>query len=333
MDCNTKIVDYFRKFRQVLIVGILPPPLGGVSVHVYRMHKALKNSTVFNTHENSAFPLQKYFHLIWRVISGNFDAIHLHETNEKALLILFLLRLVLSFKIVLTIHNSRLFETKSKLKTFFWKRMIRHLSLLVVVGDHIIKDFKKRHVVLPNETLVEPAFFPPPQEEEEEIFKTYPESLLDFLKKKRPILVANAFQISFFRGEDLYGLDMCIDLTAIISKEYPTVGFVFALANENANTGYFQKMKHKIKELGVEQNFYFLTGQRELWPLFKTANLMIRPTTTDGDALSIREAMYLGCPALASDVSERPAGTILFKSRDLENLYIKTKEALHKTKI
>ena len=153
--------------------------------------------------------------------------------------------------------------------------------------------------------------------------------LSDFLDIHTPLVTANAFQIAFHQGIDLYGLDMCIELTAKLKSDYPNIGFVFALANEKVNTQYLEKMKQRLRELHIKDNFFLLTGQKELWPLFKKADLMIRPTTTDGNAVSIAEALYFDCPAVASDVCDRPEGTILFKSRDLEDLYIKTKELLN----
>ena len=79
-------------------------------------------------------------------------------------------------------------------------------------------------------------------------------------------------------------------------------------------------MKCKIEELGVKNNFYFLTGQRELWPLFKKVNLMVRPTSSDGFGISISEALFFSCPAIASNVCERPTGTIIFENRNLNDL-------------
>ena len=246
----------------------------------------------------------------------------------KLIITLKVLKLFKKFDIIVTSHNPRLFEIDSKVKKFFYKSFLKNINILVVVGSHILEDYQKRNIKIPNEIIIEPAFLPPPEGEENKILETYPKGLFNFIDEHSHVVTANAFQISFHQGIDLYGLDMCIELTAKLKKDYPNIGFIFALANEKANENYLNKMKIKIKELEIDQNFYFLTGQKELWPLFKKSDLMIRPTTTDGDALSIREAMYLGCSSIASDVSNRPKGTIVFKSRDLEDLYIKAKEVL-----
>lgn len=53
-------------------------------------------------------------------------------------------------------------------------------------------------------------------------------------------------------------------------------------------------------------------------------DMFIRPTNTDGDALSIREALTLKKPAIASNVCKRPEGTVLFENRNIDDLYSKT---------
>jgi glycosyltransferase involved in cell wall biosynthesis len=67
-------------------------------------------------------------------------------------------------------------------------------------------------------------------------------------------------------------------------------------------------------------------------PVLAEADVFVRPTNTDGDANSVREALYLGVPAVASDVVERPAGTILFRTRDLDDLEAKVRSVLSVTR-
>ncbi len=71
-----------------------------------------------------------------------------------------------------------------------------------------------------------------------------------------------------------------------------------------------------------------MTGQRELWPLLKAATVLLRPTTTDCDAVSIREALQFGRPVVASDGVARPEGTVVIVSRDLASFVIATRRVL-----
>jgi len=62
--------------------------------------------------------------------------------------------------------------------------------------------------------------------------------------------------------------------------------------------------------------------------LIEASDIMIRPTQTDGDALSVREALFLGKAVLASDVVSRPEGTSLYQKNNAEDLYNKTVELI-----
>ena len=73
-------------------------------------------------------------------------------------------------------------------------------------------------------------------------------------------------------------------------------------------------MKSKITEYNLNDNFHFITGQKEIWPLFKKADILIRPTYSDGYSVSIEEAMSLGCKVIASEGFERAKGTIEFQN-------------------
>ena len=54
--------------------------------------------------------------------------------------------------------------------------------------------------------------------------------------------------------------------------------------------------------------------------LINHSDIVLRTTNTDGDALTIREALYFGKTVIASDVIGRPSGTKLFKNRDVDSL-------------
>jgi len=46
------------------------------------------------------------------------------------------------------------------------------------------------------------------------------------------------------------------------------------------------------------------------------ADVFVRPTRADGDAVSVREALALGCAVVASEVGHRPPGCLLFPAGD-----------------
>ena len=58
------------------------------------------------------------------------------------------------------------------------------------------------------------------------------------------------------------------------------------------------------------------------------ARLMLRTTLYDGDALSVREALQLGTPVIATDNGMRPAGVRLIPKSDSQSLLRAIDEAL-----
>ena len=64
-------------------------------------------------------------------------------------------------------------------------------------------------------------------------------------------------------------------------------------------------------------------SQSELWPVFNMVDLFIRPSYSDGDANSIREALYFGVPVVASDCVRRPNSVITFNTGDKKAFYNK----------
>jgi glycogen(starch) synthase len=50
------------------------------------------------------------------------------------------------------------------------------------------------------------------------------------------------------------------------------------------------------------------------------SDVLARPTTIDGDAITVREALALGTPAVASDAVLRPEGTRVFRTGDAASL-------------
>jgi len=210
--------------------------------------------------------------------------------------------------------------------------MIKKAKFIQVVNpiyEKFIHDYLR---IERDNVYVNHAFLPPPLEDEHNILKTYNKKLNEFLLNRYPIIISNAACIRIINGTDAYGLDMCIELIYRLRKDFPNIGLIFAIANEKIHSDYLQKMILKIKKLNIEKNCYFLTGQREIWPLYKKVHLTVRPTSIDGYGSSLAEALYFNCPAIASNVCRRPKGTILFNNRDSDDFFKKCKKIIMKKK-
>jgi glycosyltransferase involved in cell wall biosynthesis len=131
-----------------------------------------------------------------------------------------------------------------------------------------------------------------------------------FLRQGRSLVMA-AYRLSVDgRGRTLYGLETAIDSFASVGRDHRDLQLAIFLASPPRSRREAQLLRGLVARAldpdlrGRIRVFY---GQ-PLAPALGLATLFLRPTLTDGDAVSIREAMTAGLPVLASDVVGRPEG-------------------------
>ena len=67
--------------------------------------------------------------------------------------------------------------------------------------------------------------------------------------------------------------------------------------------------------------------------MLKISDVFIRNTSTDGDSLSLREAINLNINCYATDVVDRPVGTIIYSSLNDLNLERKSLYKINKNEL
>ena len=87
------------------------------------------------------------------------------------------------------------------------------------------------------------------------------------------------------------------------------------------------------KQLGIDNKIFWQIGAinniRSLW---HQTNIYIRPTSTDGDSVAVREVLDEGVVVVASDVCWRPEGVVTYRYSDLNDFIEKVKANLCKEK-
>ena len=321
MASNNSLFALLRRYSSILEVGPYPPPLGGVSVHISRLVKSLDNCELFDLSQPGG---RKFIKLFLSLMLNKRDLVHVHVITLKILSIVLVAQCFKGYVIVVTDHNSRLFEGKTKIQLFLLKYFLRRTNYIVVVGAHILRSYEQ-HKIKPKENfLISNSFIPPNLSDKKEILKTYPTEYHDFVQSHSPIINTNAYKLILHNGIDLYGIDLCIELICKLRENYPNIGLLFFLADDKYNIEYLNTLKEMISQKNLSKNIIFITDQRELWASYLDSDLMVRATCTDGFGVSIAEALHVGCPAIASDVCQRAPGTILFKNRNFDELYQKS---------
>jgi len=322
---------------KVALIGSYPPPPGGISIHIQRLKRQLEERgygcIVYDLKGQNELPEKNVIRienvkkwLLRYLFFAKENIVHYHNSDWKMRVVIGLMGL-LGKKTIISVQGASL-EDSLKSASWFKKKIIRfslrHTSF-IVAANREIEDLLLSLNIDSQKTAVIPAFIPPVIEKED--YQRIPKRVWNFIKAHSPIISADAFKISFYNNQDLYGIDMCIDLCANLKQDYPKIGLVFCLP-EIGDYEYFNKMKQRIKEKDIEDNFLFQIEPCQMYPIILKSNVFVRPTNTDGDAISLREALYFKIPSVASDVILRPEGTILFRSRDINDFILKTKDIL-----
>jgi glycosyltransferase involved in cell wall biosynthesis len=64
----------------------------------------------------------------------------------------------------------------------------------------------------------------------------------------------------------------------------------------------------------LPSNIFIISAPHNFFEVLKLSDAFLRTTTTDGDALSVKEALYLNKPVLATNVVDRPQGVVLVEN-------------------
>jgi glycosyltransferase involved in cell wall biosynthesis len=191
-----------------------------------------------------------------------------------------------------------------------WKRNIaRFASLLydrvVCVSEEVAAAIAELGIGA-DKMQVTPAFLPIEAPD-----VAMPDHIENWMRRHSPLMTATMF----FRPE--YGFELLVQGTLRLRERYPEIGCLVMGSGENR-----AEAEALIAKSGASDSFY-LPGDvhHELClALMSGSSVFVRPTFRDGDSISVREALALGLPVVASDVGTRPAGTIVFEPGNVDEL-------------
>jgi glycosyltransferase involved in cell wall biosynthesis len=147
-----------------------------------------------------------------------------------------------------------------------------------------------------------------------------PGEIETWLRNHRPVLST----VLFFRPE--YGFELLIAAVERLRKNYPSAGCL--VMGDSANA---QEMREALESKGLGDAFVLLgdVDHEECLSLLSRSDVFVRATYNDGDSISVREALSLGVPVVASNVGTRPAGSFVFKAGSVDGLLACIESALN----
>ena len=312
-------------------VGPYPPPYGGVSVHIKRLHRRLTALNISSrvycqslstpAAKENVVPVSNFSWHDWILEHGwrcNASIVHFHDGwcwGPAALAML-----LRGKPVVMTFHNQEaggvMWRWASPLQRRASRWLLRHPRVWWVA---VSQEVRRQLIVLgvpPARISVAPAYIPPRADEDSPIL---PANVRDFLGTHSPVLSTYAWKLAIdAQGIDVYGFDQCLEMIKSLKADFPKIGLGISLP-QISNVGYFRDLKARITAYGIEDNVLFITEPLvAIHRLWQASDVFVRATNTDGDAVAVREALSMRVPVVASDASERPDGVVLFEARNLE---------------
>lgn len=276
----------------VLLFGKKCPPVGGVTIHIERLHRILKENNI--KCEILDYSKERHIFSVFKKIN-NSKIVHLHLSKKKWRLLFVLIFKLLRKKVLITFHGNYNFE--NIFDVYSLKLCHAAITLNKFTFTNSIK-VKSNYVFLLG------AFLPPTKNELADLEEYLWNDLVVFRENYKIVLCTNASDFVIDEnGDEIYQGTKLMK----IFEEIQNIGLVFSDPTGNYKK-YFQK-----KKINIPLNVLFITENHSFIKIIGETDGLIRYTTTDGDSISVREALYLTKTVFASNIVDRPKGVILFK--------------------
>ena len=335
--------EMVKKNLKITLFGSYPPPFGGVSVHIKRLHFILLENNIQSHVYNFSSSVDEAKNILNMKKLTNWEKFlfikknisHVHTTGKHWLWVAlyYVFSRINKSKLIISYHSLRYGYHDFN----FFSRKV----LLIIFNNtsHFIvsnSDIRKTIITLganQNKISVIPPFLPPANSGN--IEEKLPNQINNFIKNHQPVISAYAYSLRTpslnLHGTDtidLYGIDLLVDLCVILKRKYPRIGIILHVTHLNDESA-LKNIRLMILNNNISDNFLIYNKPIEsLYILWLKSDVYVRPTLSDGDSVALREALWFNTPSIASDASPRPEGTILFKNRDLNDLTLKVKKVL-----
>jgi glycosyltransferase involved in cell wall biosynthesis len=300
---------------RILQIGPYAPPHGGVQTNLAAIHTALlKRGTpcavIVITRAVGAVSDEPDIHrpsnalqLFRLLLRLRYDIIHLHfggMLTTRLVLLALLCTLMPRSKTLLTFHSGgypKTPEGRSARPATLRGFVFRRLDRIIAVNEEIALMFSKFGVESERIRIISPHVITEPPRE-----TRLPEFFADFRESHEPLL------ITVSGLEKAYDLPTQIEALGLVRESFPRAGLVIV-----GSGSLEEHIRERIAAQPYAQHILLcgdITHPVTL-RMMTESDLFLRTTLYDGDSISVREAMYLGLPVIATDNTMRPAGVEL----------------------
>ncbi|MCI0574262.1 MAG: glycosyltransferase [Myxococcaceae bacterium] len=306
---------------RVLLIGDYPPPFGGVAIHVQQLHRFLREHGVEvrgldigkGTLPAPEVRAVRSASALARELFGfQRGVVHLHTSghNPKAWLVaaaVGALRPPRAGPRYITVHSGLLpaYLARSTGRRALTRAALTGFAGVIAVSEAVAEALRSCGVAS-SRIHVYPAFLASQVRPGDA-----PPGLDTARGRRRPLLVYA------HHPSPVYGRTLLFAAVRRLLDRMPALGVAIFGPGTRA-----PELREEARASGVDgclEDFGELEHAQAL-ALMARGDVYVRPTLADGDAISVREALELGVPCVASDAAVRPEGAVTYRSRSEEGL-------------
>lgn len=284
---------------RLLLVGQIPPPIGGVTIYIQRLQQSLDAHAIpYGFSHLRKDPKLKLIKDLWQ-----HSHIHLHVSNIYVVIAYLLAAKLLGKYSIFTLHANA--GRYAAFRSWAERWAFRLANQPIVINEASEKLTKHLHPKLKRIS----AFIPPakPAPLPAEIQK----SIQQAKKKYATLFCTNASVLDYDKNRrDIYGVFYLLALF----KQFPEMGLV--VSDPSAAYAAFWKQQG----IALPPNVILLSGLHDFVAVIQACQVFVRATSTDGDSLSVKEALFLEKTVMASNCVDRPPNCLLFDWEDPHSL-------------
>lgn len=289
------------KNSSVVIISVKSPPLGGATIYVDRLCEQLDSRLI----DYSFFDIRRdrFFNVFKLILKNKITHIIVSNPIYRLTLIIYS-KIFRKTSIVTYVGEIGRFRG---LKNFFEKCSIWLCDIPIVLNSLSLK----KGLIYNKKALMFSSFIPPPSDEGD--FEENFALCVDFKNKYNKVFCTNAshYSISPRTGMEIYGIG---DLISLFKNELREDALIIS----DPSNEYSLHLKKSL--IALPANVLITNKGYKFTTLMKICDGVIRNTLTDGDSLTVKEALYFQKPIFATDCIERPIGTIIFSTGNMLDL-------------
>ena len=322
--------------KRIALIGPYPPPYGGISIFMDRLYQLIQKELENECHivnefgdknESVKYALSSNSRIMYLIKLGYFIFAHSHRyhiiyyngphTLTRYVLVLF--AKVFGYKLIVHIHGQSLIRaSKSIWGRIMAKSVLRNSNKVLTVNSLMVKQmqdlfYREDYQYLPAHIQSGKMNVP---EEVQKFLRT--------LNDGKTYFLSYGTLDKTDSGNYVYGIKEIFSFFS--SKRVKDLGYHLIFVLILYKDKHFVEYQNEIASLVNQQDnlhiFINKGGKYPLVPFFAKVNGYIRWTMEDGLGVSLIEAMENGIPAFATNVCNRPEGTVLFSPED-ENQLLK----------